>query len=127
STGAYAEAGYSSAAAFFRHACGRAPGRARELVAGGPGPAPRGATGQAGPGARAGERVAVGRALPRLDATGQAVRGGDVSYDAAHVICRTTAQIAAGDLAAAAEREMLTATTAGLPGSRSAAEAVSQL
>ena len=32
-TGAYAEAGYSSAAAFLRHGCGRSAGRAGELVA----------------------------------------------------------------------------------------------
>src|ERR1700760_3162577 len=51
STGAYAEAGYSSAAAFLRHGCGRSP-------------------------ARAGELVAVGRALPRLGAPRQARGGG---------------------------------------------------
>ncbi|HEY0716294.1 MAG TPA: hypothetical protein VGD68_01660, partial [Streptosporangiaceae bacterium] len=33
STGAFAAAGYSSAAAFLRHGCGRAPGRAGELAA----------------------------------------------------------------------------------------------
>ena len=75
---AYAEAGYSSAAAFLRHGCGRSPGRAGELVA-------------------------LGRALPRLAATGQAVADGTVSFDAAHVIGRATAQISDGDLAAAAE------------------------
>jgi hypothetical protein len=95
---AYAEAGYSSAAAFLRHGCGRAPGRAGELVA-------------------------LGRALPRLPATGQAVADGTVSFDAAHVIGRATTQIDDDDVAAAAELEMLAAATAGLPGSRSAAGA----
>ena len=97
---AYAEAGYSSAAAFLRHGCGRAP-------------------------AHAGELVALGRALPRLPATGQAVATGTISFDAAHVIGRATTQIDDDDLAAAAEQEMLAAATTGLPGSRSAAEATS--
>lgn len=101
-TGAYTEAGYSSAAAFLRHGCGRSAGRAGELVA-------------------------TGRALPRLAATSQAMSQGQVSFDAAHVISRATAQISDDDLAAAAEEEMLAAATAGLPGSRSAAEAVSKL
>jgi hypothetical protein len=95
---AYAEAGYSSAAAFLRHGCGRSPGRAGELVA-------------------------LGRALPRLPATGQAMADGTVSFDAAHVIGRAIAQIGDDDQAAAAEQELLAAATAGLPGSRSAAEA----
>ena len=95
---AYAEAGYSSAAAFLRHGCGRAP-------------------------AHAGELVALGRALPRLPATGQAVATGTISFDAAHVIGRATTQIDDDDLAAAAEQEMLAAASTGLPGSRSAAEA----
>ena len=43
-TGAFAAAGYTCAAAFFRHGCGRSAGRSGELVA-------------------------VGRALPRLSAT----------------------------------------------------------
>src|ERR1700761_9012540 len=66
--GAYAQAGYTSAAAFLRHGGGRAPGRAGELVA-------------------------VGRAYPRLPAVRAAVAAGQLSFDAAHVICRTAAQI----------------------------------
>ncbi|HEY6498985.1 MAG TPA: DUF222 domain-containing protein, partial [Streptosporangiaceae bacterium] len=100
-TGAFAAAGYSCAAAFFRHGCGRSVGRSGELVA-------------------------VGRALPRLTATGQALALGLVSFDAAHVICRAVAQISDDDLAAAAEQEMLGAATIGLPGSRSAAEALAR-
>jgi hypothetical protein len=97
-TGAYAEAGYSSAAAFLRHGCGRSA-------------------------ARAGELVAVGRAQPRLGATGQAVAAGRISFDAAHVISRAASQISDEAVAAAAEQEMLAAATTGLPGSRSAAGA----
>jgi hypothetical protein len=100
-TGAYAEAGYSSAAAFLRHGCGRSA-------------------------ARAGELVAVGRAQPRLAATGQAAAAGQISFDAAHVISRAASQIGDEAAAAAAEQEMLTAATTGLPGSRSAGEAVSK-
>ncbi len=100
-TGAFASAGYTCAAAFFRHCCGRSVGRSGELVA-------------------------VGRALPRLLATGQALAQGRVSFDAAHVICRAVAQIGDDDLAAAAEQEMLAAATIGLPGSRSAAEALAR-
>ena len=96
---AYAEAGYSSAAAFLRHGCGRSPGRAGELVA-------------------------LGRALPRLAATGQAVADGTVSFDAAHVIGRATAQISDDDLAAAAEQELLAAATATTPAKSAAEEAV---
>jgi hypothetical protein len=102
STGAYAAAGYSSAAAFLRHGCGRSAGRAGELVA-------------------------TGRALPRLRATAQAIAEGRVSIDAAHVIGRAAGQINDDALAAAAEEEMLTAATVGLPGSRSAAEAARRL
>jgi hypothetical protein len=98
-TGAYAEAGYSSAAAFLRHGCGRSAGRAGELVA-------------------------LGRALPRLAATGRAVAAGHVSFDAAHVIGRAASQISDEAVAAAAEQEMLTAATTGLPGSRVAASAL---
>jgi hypothetical protein len=98
-TGAYAEAGYSSAAAFLRHGCGRSA-------------------------ARAGELVAVGRAQPRLAATGQAVAAGCVSFDAAHVISRAASQISDEAVAAAAEQEMLTAATTGLPGSRTAGSAL---
>ncbi|HEY0717363.1 MAG TPA: DUF222 domain-containing protein, partial [Streptosporangiaceae bacterium] len=99
STGAFAAAGYSSAAAFLRHGCGRAPGRAGELAA-------------------------LGRGLPRLRATQAALAAGELSFDAAQVICRAVAQIDDEALAAAAEKEMLVAATTGLPGSRSAAEAV---
>jgi hypothetical protein len=88
-TGAYAEAGYSSTAAFLRHACGRSA-------------------------ARAGELVAVGRALPQLAATGQAVAAGQLSFDAAHVISRAADQIGDEQAAVAAERELLTAATTGL-------------
>ncbi len=102
STGAFAAAGYSSAAAFLRHGCGRASGRAGELVA-------------------------TGRALPRLPATGQAMDEGRISFDAAHVISRAAGQISDDTLAAAAEQEMLTAATIGLPGSRSAADAARKL
>ena len=100
-TGAYAEAGYASAAAFLRHGCGRSAGRAGELVA-------------------------LGRALPRLAATGRAVAAGQVSFDAAHVIGRAASQISDEAVAAAAEQEMLTAATMEPPGSRSASEAVSK-
>ena len=98
-TGAYAEAGYGSTAAFARHACGRAH-------------------------ARAGELVATGRALRQLEATRTALAAGRVSFDAAHVICRAVSQIDDQTLAAAAEQQMLAAATTGLPGSRTAAEAV---
>ncbi len=100
-TGAYAEAGYSSAAAFLRHGCGRSPGRAGELVA-------------------------VGRALPRLAATGQAMAAGQLSFDAAHVISRAAGQISDEIETAAAEQEMLTAATTGLGGSPSPSEASGQ-
>ena len=100
-TGAYAEAGYSSAAAFLRHGCGRSAGRAGELVA-------------------------LGRALPQLAATGRAVAAGHISFDAAHVISRAAGQINDEAVAAAAEQEMLTAATMELPGSRSASEAISK-
>ncbi len=66
--GGVAEAGYSSTAGFLRHGCGRSPGRAGELVA-------------------------AGRALRRLAATGKALMAGELSFDAAHVICRTAGQI----------------------------------
>ncbi|MBV9794850.1 MAG: DUF222 domain-containing protein, partial [Actinobacteria bacterium] len=93
STGAYAEVGYTSAAAFLRHGCGRSAGRAGELVA-------------------------VGRALPRLSATGKAMEAGEVSFDAAHVICRTADQIDDTAVAGAAEQQMLSAVTVGRPGAR---------
>ena len=97
-SGAYAEVGYTSAAAFLRYGCGRSA-------------------------VRAGELVATGRARSRLRATAQALAQGQVSFDAAHVISRATAQIEDDTLAAAAEQQMLAAATTGLPGSRSAAEA----
>ena len=62
------EAGYSSTAAFLRHGCGRSA-------------------------ARAGELVATGRALRSLEATEKALMAGEISFDAAHVIGRTAAQI----------------------------------
>ena len=99
-SGAYTEAGYTSVTAFLRHGCGRSP-------------------------ARAGELAAVGRALRRLDATRQALASGQVSFDAAHIISRTTAQIDDDTLAAEAEAQLLTAATTGLPGPCSAAEAIS--
>ena len=98
-SGAYAEVGYTSAAAFLRYGCGRSA-------------------------VRAGELVATGRARPRLRATAQALAEGRVSFDAAHVISRAATQIEDDTLAAAAEQQLLTAATTGLPGSRSAAEAV---
>jgi Domain of unknown function (DUF222) len=90
-TGAYTHAGYGSAAAFVRHACGRAH-------------------------ARAGELVATGRAMRQLEATRQALAAGRVSFDAAHVICRAVSQISDQTLGAAAEQQMLAAATTGLPG-----------
>ena len=80
--GGAGEAGYKSVAAFLRHACGRSPGRAGELVA-------------------------TGRALRRLEATGQALMAGEISFDAAHVICRALAQISDEALARIAEDQML--------------------
>ena len=77
-----AEAGYSSTAAFLRHGCGRSPGRAGELVA-------------------------TGRALRRLEATGKALAAGEISFDAAHVIGRAAAQNDDDAMAAAAEEQML--------------------
>ncbi len=76
-----AEAGYSSTAAFLRHGCGRSPGRAGELVA-------------------------TGRGLRRLEATGKALMAGEISFDAAHVICRAAAQIP-GALREVAEEQLL--------------------
>jgi hypothetical protein len=76
------EAGYSSTAAFLRHACGRLPGRAGELVA-------------------------VGRALRALAATEKALIAGQISFDAAHMICRTATEIADPGLARVAEEQML--------------------
>ena len=78
-----AEAGYSSTAGFLRHGCGRSPGRAGELVA-------------------------AGRALRRLEATGKALMAGEISFDAAHVICRAAGQIE-DDAAALAAEELLLA------------------
>src|SRR5450755_1220620 len=77
-----AEAGYSSTAAFLRHACGRLPGRAGELVA-------------------------TGRALRALAATEKALIAGQISFDAAHMICRTATEIADRGMAAVAEEQML--------------------
>ncbi len=77
-----AEAGYSSTAAFLRHGCGRSAGRAGELVA-------------------------TGRALRALQATGQALMAGQISFDAAHVICRAAAQIPDPAMAQVAEEQML--------------------
>ena len=77
-----AEAGYSSTAAFLRHACGRSAGRAGELVA-------------------------TGRALRALAATGKALLAGQVSFDSAQVICRTATQIPDPAMAAVAEEQLL--------------------
>jgi len=98
-SGAYAELGYTSAAAFLRHGCGRSAGRAGELVV-------------------------TGRSQRRLAATTQALAAGQLSFDAAHVISRATAQISDDVVAADAEAQLLAAATTGLPGSRSATEAV---
>ncbi len=76
------EAGYSSVAAFLRHGCGRSA-------------------------ARAGELVAAGRALRSLEATEKALTAGEISFDAAHVICRTAAQIPDAAMAQLAEEQML--------------------
>ena len=76
------EAGYSSTAAFLRHACGRSVGRAGELVA-------------------------TGRALRALEATGKALMAGQISFDSAHVICRTATQIPDPAMAAVAEEQLL--------------------
>ncbi len=80
--GGAAEAGYSSTAAFLRHGCGRAPGRAGELVA-------------------------TGRALRRLPATGRALMAGEVSFDAAHAICRAAGQLGDDAAAGAVEEQLL--------------------
>ncbi len=80
--GGAAEAGYSSAAAFLRHGCGRSPGRAGELVA-------------------------TGRALRRLEATGRALTAGEISFDSAHAICRAAGQLGDGAAAAAVEEQLL--------------------
>jgi len=82
--GGVAEAGYSSVAGFLRHGCGRSPGRAGELVA-------------------------AGRALRRLAATGKALMAGEISFDAAHVICRAAGQIEDDPAALAAEELLLAA------------------
>ena len=79
--GGAAEAGYSSTAAFLRHGCGRSPGRAGELVA-------------------------AGRGLRRLEATGTALTAGQISFDAAHAICRAAGQLD-GAAAAAVEEQLL--------------------
>ena len=76
------EAGYSSTAAFLRHACGRSVGRAGELVA-------------------------TGRALRALEATEKALMAGQISFDSAHVICRTATQIPDPAMAAVAEEQLL--------------------
>ena len=87
-----AEAGYSSTAAFLRHGCGRSAGRAGELVA-------------------------TGRALRSLAATGKALMAGEISFDAAHVICRAAAQIPDPAMAQVAEEQMLAyARTHSVPG-----------
>ena len=62
--------------------------------------------------------------MRQLEATRTALAAGQVSFDAAHVICRAVSQIGDQTLAAAAEQQMLAAATTGLPGSRTAAEAV---
>ena len=80
--GGASEAGYSSTAAFLRHACGRSVGRAGELVA-------------------------TGRALRALEATGTALLAGQISFDSAHVICRTATQIPDPAMAAVAEEQLL--------------------
>ena len=80
--GGAAEAGYSSTAAFLRHGCGRSPGRAGELVA-------------------------TGRALRRRPATGKALMAGEVSFDAAHAICRAAGQLGDDAAAAAVEQQLL--------------------
>ncbi len=80
--GGAAEAGYSATAAFLRHGCGRSPGRAGELVA-------------------------TGRALRRRLATGKALMAGEVSFDAAHAICRAAGQLGDDAAAGAVEQQLL--------------------
>ncbi len=80
--GGASEAGYSSTAAFLRHGCGRAAGRAGELVA-------------------------TGRALRSLAATEKALVAGEISFDAAHVIGRTAAQIPDAAMAQLVQEQML--------------------
>ena len=90
--GGASEAGYTSTTAFLRHGCGRGAGRAGELVA-------------------------TGRALRTLEATGKALMAGEISFDAAHVICRTAAQIPGPAMAQLVEEQML-AFARNLPRSR---------
>jgi hypothetical protein len=90
-SGGAEEAGYGSTAAFLRHGCGRSA-------------------------ARAGELVATGRGLRRLEPTGKALAAGEISFDAAHVICRTAAQIDDAAKAAFAEQQLLDAAGAGRGG-----------
>ena len=80
--GGAAEGGYSSTAAFRRRGCGRAPGRAGELVA-------------------------TGRGLRRLLGTGKALMAGEVSFDAAHAICRAAGQLGDDAAAGAVEEQLL--------------------
>ena len=80
--GGAAEGGYSSTAAFLRRGCGRAPGRAGELVA-------------------------TGRGLRRLLGTGKALMAGEVSFDAAHAICRAAGQLGDDAAAGAVEEQLL--------------------
>ena len=77
-----AAAGYTSTAAFLRHGCGRSAGRAGELVA-------------------------TGRALRALEATGKALMAGELSFDSAHLICRTATQIPDPAMARVAEQQLL--------------------
>jgi hypothetical protein len=56
---------------------------------------------------RAGELVATGRALRALQATEKALMAGQLSFDSAHVICRTATQIPDPSTAAVAEERLL--------------------
>lgn len=87
--GGAAGAGYGSAAAFLRGACGRAPGRAADLAA-------------------------LGRGLARLPVTGKALDAGEVSADAALIITRATADISDVAVAGQAEQVLVHAAAGGI-------------
>ena len=79
-TGGAAEAGHKSASAFLRSRCGLAPGRAAAVVA-------------------------TGRGLRELEATGQALHAGVISFDQAQII--VSAATGLGEAAGLAEQVLL--------------------
>lgn len=87
--GGAADAGYKSASAFLRGACGRTHRHAAGLAI-------------------------LGRDLTKLDATGRALYGGAISADQALIISRATVQINDPDAASAAERLLLDAAADGM-------------